>query len=239
MEKPWQLGRSSILILVFSGLILGIMRAASVMALPTMNPLSPEQLDLDPAIMDNSPVLQRWLDGVPDLQSDLEHDPSFRPRLRLGYTTDRGDRDGGILVGVEDLFLGQTGLTLSGDYRTDFGNANEEYGVDLRYHLLPLGQRVNIAPVVGYRSIAQGAVDTDGINVGVRMILVPSRTGAADISFSQTWVNPGSDRQSISRFTLSAGYAITHRLRLSSDLHIQTSDHDQNTTVGLLAEWLL
>ncbi|NEQ99023.1 MAG: hypothetical protein F6K30_20280 [Cyanothece sp. SIO2G6] len=231
--------RSLLLAMAPAVCILWAMEGSAASALP-VNDLSPaEQLDLDPAIIDHSPVLQRWLEDVPDIQADLKRDPSFRSRLRLGYTTDTSDQEGGIAVGVEDIFVGQTGLTISGDYRTNFSNADEQYGIDLHYYLLPLGHRVNIAPVVGYRSIAQGSQDTEGVNVGVQLMIVPSSTGAADVSLSQTWVNLGSDRQVVSRFTLSAGYAITQHLRLSSDIHIQTSDQDQNTTVGLLLEWPL
>lgn len=235
-EKP---ERSPLLAIAPAVLIWWAMDSSAALAQPANNLSPAEQLDLDPAIIHNSPVLQRWLENVPDIQAEMKRDPSFRARLRLGYTTDTSNQDGGIVVGIEDIFVGRTGLTISGDYRTDFGHADEEYGVDLRYHLLPLGHWVNIAPVVGYRSIAQDSQDTDGVNVGVRMIIVPSSTGAADISLSQTWVHPGSDRQVVSRFTLSAGYAITQHLRLSSDIHIQTSDQDQNTIVGLLMEWPL
>ena len=202
-------------------------------------PTDAENLDLDPTVIQESPVLQRWLEQVPNILTEIDRTPSFNTRLRIGYTSDRDSDDSGILIGVDDIFVGNTGLTVSGDYRTQIEGSNEQYGVDLRYYLLPLGHRLNIAPVVGYRSISPGHHDTDGANVGLRLMLVPSRRGAADISLSQTWVNPGSDRQEVSRFTLSAGYAITRHLRLASDLYIQTAGQQQNTEVGILLEWLL
>ena len=197
-----------------------------------------ESLDLEPSIIENSPVLQRWLNEVPDVLSDIEHDPSFRPRIRAGYSQGWSDGESGFIVGIEDVFLGATGLTVSGDYQGEWDGGDEQYGLDLRYYLLPLGKSVNIAPVLGYRHVNEGPEDLDGANVGVRLLLVPGRTGAADLSLTQTWLDPGSDR-ALSRFTLSAGYALTPGLRLSTDVHVQTSDRQSQTDVGLLLEWLL
>ncbi|HEY9651104.1 MAG TPA: hypothetical protein V6C95_10615, partial [Coleofasciculaceae cyanobacterium] len=45
-----------------------------------------EELDLSPEIIENSPVLQRWLKEVPNVLDDIRNDPSFRTRLRLGYS---------------------------------------------------------------------------------------------------------------------------------------------------------
>ena len=199
-------------------------------------------LDLDPSILENSPVLQRWLDEVPDVLSDIDHDLSFRPRLRAGYQQPWSEGDGGIIVGVEDVFLGTTGLTVSGDYQTTFGDRDrdhhEQYGLDVRYYLLPLGKNVNVAPVLGYRQVDLGRDDVEGANVGIRLLFVPARTGAADLSLTQTWVDPGSDR-ALSRFKLSVSYALTQEVRLSTDLLVQTSDYQSQTDVGLLLEWLL
>ena len=198
-----------------------------------------DSLDLDPEIIDNSPVLQRWLEEVPDILSDIKNDPSFRSRIRLGYVGDLSDHDGGLTVGIEDVFLGRTGLTFSGDYRTILDDDDYQYGVDIRYYLLPLGQQVNVAPVIGYRNISTNDHDVDGVNVGIRLLLVPSRSGAADLSLTQTWVAPGRDRESLSRFTFSTGYAVTQTVRLSGDIHIQTSERDSQTEFGLLLEWML
>ena len=203
-------------------------------------------LDLEPTIIENSPVLQRWLEEVPDVLSDIEREPSFRSRLRAGYQQNWSDGDGGIVVGVEDIFLGSTGLTVSGDYQTEFGDRDrdhqDQYGIDLRYYLLPLGQQVNIAPVLGYRQVALrgdvGRDEIDGANVGIRLLLVPGRTGAADLSLTQTWVDPGGDRP-LSRFNLSVGYALTQEVRLSTDIQVQTSERHNQTAVGLVLEWLL
>ena len=206
--------------------------------LPIADASLAESLDMEPTILENSPVLQRWLEEVPDVLSDIERDPSFRSRIRVGYSQGWSDRDSGFIVGAEDVFLGATGLTVSGDYRGEWDGDDEQYGLDLRYYLLPLGKTVNVATVLGYRHVNQGPDEVDGANVGIRLLLVPARTGAADISLTQTWVDPGSDR-ALSRFILSAGYALTPDLRLSTDFQVQTSDQQSQTDVGLLLEWLL
>ncbi|MDJ0560268.1 MAG: hypothetical protein PX638_14290, partial [Microcystis sp. M53599_WE4] len=43
------------------------------------------ELDLDPKIRQESPVLERWLEKIPDIAEDIRRDPSFRTRIRLGY----------------------------------------------------------------------------------------------------------------------------------------------------------
>ncbi|MFM2311491.1 MAG: hypothetical protein RLZZ04_767 [Cyanobacteriota bacterium] len=71
------------------------------------------RLDIPDQVLKESPTLQRWLKEVPDLLEDIRHDPSFRSRLRLGFTTfPSTDNAGGINVGVEDIFIKRTGLTL-------------------------------------------------------------------------------------------------------------------------------
>jgi len=44
-------------------------------------------LDLPEHIIQESPALQRWLKEVPDILEDIKHDPSFKTRFRLGFTT--------------------------------------------------------------------------------------------------------------------------------------------------------
>lgn len=199
--------------------------------------LDAESLDLDPAILDESPVLQRWLEDTPDLLDDIRHDPAFRTRIRAGYA--QIDDESGFQVGVEDIFLGDTGLTLNADYHYVDGGDRQSWGVNLRYYTLPLGNRVNIAPVLGYRELDTADDVFDGVELGLRLLLVPSRTGAADLSVTQSWINPGSDRQEASLTTFTAGYALTHDLRLSSDIQIQVGGDRQDTRFGLGLEFML
>ncbi len=197
-----------------------------------------ETLDLDESIVESSPALQRWLEETPDLREDIRRDPAFRTRLRLGYLgVDGGDGDSdGILVGVEDIMLTRSGLTLSADYRGTLSGDRYSTGGELRYYLLPLGRRVNLAPVLGYRGIrAREALD--GVAVGARLLLIPSRTGAADLSLAQTLVNPGG-REEASLFTVSAGYALTQQLRVAGDIRVETVS-ESDTQMAVVLEWLL
>jgi hypothetical protein len=204
----------------------------------TTNAQTTDDLDLDPALIEASPVLQRWLEEVPDVRSDIRNDPSFRSRLRVGYVNfPSAAGASGVLIGIEDVFVGRTGLTLSADYHMAFESDREAYGADVRYYMLPLGSYVNVAPVVGYRSIEQDDERTDGANVGIRFLLVPSRTGAADLSFTQTWVAPGTD-ETVSLSTFSFAYAVTRRLRLATDLQLQHSSEESDRRVGVGVEWM-
>jgi hypothetical protein len=80
---------------------------------------------------------------------------------------------------------------------------------------------------------------TDGVNVGVRLQLQLSRTGAADIALSQSWVNPGSDSEEVGLTTLTFGYAVTDHLRLSTDLQKQNAPQQKDSRVGIGLEWML
>ncbi|MCW6036563.1 hypothetical protein K4A83_09850 [Spirulina subsalsa FACHB-351] len=195
-------------------------------------------LDIEPEILDESPVLQRWSEEIPDVLHDIRHDPSFKTRVRLGYSQFPSTHHrSGWTIGVEDVFLGKTGLTVSAEYQGTFKGDRTTWGGDLRYYVLPLGSRVNIAPVLGYRNITTGAYQTDGINVGAKLKLIPSRTGAADLSLTQTFVSPGSSDE-VGITTLSVGYAITPQLRISTDLQKQNSVAKKDSRVGIILEWM-
>ncbi len=204
----------------------------------TLNPAATAPIDLDPALIESSPVLQRWLKQVPNVLTDIRRDPSFRTRLRLGYSQFPSTRQaGGIHLGIEDVFVGRSGLTLSADYQTAFNGTREAWGADLRYYVRPLGSVINVAPVVGYRHLATTRYTTDGVHVGLRLLLVPSRTGAADLALTQSWVAPGSEAE-VGLTTLSFGYALTHNLRLSTDLQKQNSRFRSDSRVGIGLEWM-
>jgi hypothetical protein len=197
-------------------------------------------IDLDPAVVEESPLLQRWLEEIPDVQSEIRTDPSTRSRIRLGYvqfpSTDNGE---GFNVGVEEVFLGRTGLTVSGEFQSTFEGDRQSYGADLRYYVLPLGNYVNVAPVVGYRHLETDEYTTDGVNVGLRLQLALSRTGAADVAVSQTWVNPGNASEEVGLTTISLGYALTQNLRISTDWQQQNAPQDKDRRFGIGLEWML
>ncbi|NJR50366.1 MAG: hypothetical protein HC780_13175 [Leptolyngbyaceae cyanobacterium CSU_1_3] len=196
-------------------------------------PSQASALDLDPALIQKSPVLQRWLREIPDVAAEIANDPSFRTRLRSIYT--QANYGSGLQIGVEEVRLARTRFTVSADYRSVQRPA---WGTDLRYYVRPLGSYVNVAPVVGYRSVKVNDESVQGVNLGVRLLVVLSRTGGADLSVTQTWVAPGSDRE-VGLSTVSLGYALTRQLRLSTDFQRQNSRVGRDDRVGIGLEWML
>ena len=204
---------------------------------PNQTQLTEDSLDLSPEIMENSPVLQRWHKEVPDLLEEIKNDPSFRTRIRLGYNQfPSSNNTSGLGIGIEDLFIGKSSLTFSGDYETSFNN-RQSGGVNANYYLLPLGSYLNIAPVIGYRYIQTNDYHTQGLNVGAKIMLALSRSGAADLAFSQSFISPGSDNE-VGISTLSVGYALSNNLRISTDLQQQNSRAQKDNQVGLYLEWM-
>lgn len=195
-------------------------------------------LDLAPEIIEESPLLQRWLEEIPDVLEEIRQDPSFRTRFRLGYSQFlAGDDEGGFNVGVEDIFLGRTGLTISGDYQASFDGDRASGGGSLNYYLLPLGSYINIAPLLGYRYLEIDDFASDGVSVGAKLTLALSRTGAADIVFTQSFISPGGDEE-VGISTLSLGYAFSSDWRLSTDLQQQNSKEEKDKRVGIALEWM-
>ncbi|WOD41722.1 hypothetical protein [Nodosilinea sp. E11] len=197
-------------------------------------------LDLDPAVIEGSPTLQRWLEDIPDVADDIRHRPSFRSRLRVGYAQfPSTGQIGGVSAAVDDVFVVPgTGLTASADYSRSWNGDRESYGGEARYYLLPLGGYVNLAPTVGYRSLSTPAYQTNGLDVGLRLMLVPSRGGGADLALSQRWVAPGSEGE-VGITSLAIGYAVTRQLRLGTDFQRQNSRFGQDSRVGVSLELLL
>jgi hypothetical protein len=194
-------------------------------------------VDLSPEIIEGSPVLQRWLQEVPNVLEEIHNDPSFRTRVRVGYAQVTSSDDGsGVNVGVEDLFIGDTGLTVSGDYFAGSGGFSGG-GAQLRYYVLPLGGYFNLAPVVGYRHIEGDSYSTSGVELGGRAMLVLSRTGGADLSLGYSVVGIGGD-QTVGLGTLAVGYAITPQFRLSTDIRRHDADGENDTRFGIALEWM-
>lgn len=204
------------------------------------NPETAPPLDLPPGVVESSPVLQEWLQRTPDIADEIANEPSFRSRLRLGYSQFPSSGNvSGVNAGVEDIFVWPgTGLTLSGDYARSGNRDRETYGAQARFYLFPLGGYVNFAPVLGYRQLSTRSYTTSGVDVGMRLMVVPSRGGGADIALSQTWVAPGTENE-VGMTGASVGYAVTSHLRLSTDLQFQNSRFGQDSRLGLNLEWLL
>ena len=203
--------------------------------LPELEPDS--ELNLSPETIEQSPVLQRWLESVPNISEDIRNDPSFVTRVQAGYSYfPSSEGTSGFIVGVEDLFIGQTPLTVSADYQQNFEGDRQAYGADLHYYVLPLGGYVNLSPIVGYRYAKSGSdYSVGGANLGVRLRLVPSRTGAADLTVDQSWIVGDSEGLSITQ--VNVGYALYQNLRLSTDLEWQRTADEGDSRVGVNLEW--
>jgi hypothetical protein len=197
------------------------------------SPPTVKDSDLDPDRIKNSPVLQRWREEVPNVLEDMRTEPSFPTRVRLGYS--QVDDEGGVSVGVEDVFLGRTGLTVSGEYQTS--GDRDLWGANLRYYVFPLGNYLNFAPVVGYRNFSTDSYETDGLEVGGKVQFTFSPGGAGDISLAQTFISP-TDGDEVGLTTLSVGYAVADHWRLSTDIQHQNSRASKDTRYGILIEWL-
>ncbi len=205
---------------------------------PEPPPQGSDRIDVSPEIIENSPVLQRWMREVPNVLHEIKNDPSFKTRVRLGYSHfPSSGGEGGWNAGVEDIFIGRSRLTVSGDYQGTFNGDRAAYGADLRYYVLPLGNYINFAPVAGYRHLETDSYTREGVNVGARLMLALSRGGAADISLTQTWVKPGSG-EDVGITTLSAGYAITRHWRISTDIQKQNARESKDSRVGIVLEWM-
>jgi hypothetical protein len=207
---------------------------------PTASPpaTNNNSIDIDPEILRSSPVLQKWLKGIPDVGSDIQTDPSFRTRVKIGYSQyPSAGQSGGYHFAVDDLFIGRSGLSASANYNSASNGNRTAYGADAQYYLLPLGGYINVTPLVGFRHLETDRYSRDGLNLGVKLMLVPSRGGGGDISLSQSWVGLGSSTET-GLTTLSVGYALTHNLRLSTDIQQQNAKENYDSRVGFGIEWM-
>ncbi|HEY9769776.1 MAG TPA: hypothetical protein V6C71_14995 [Coleofasciculaceae cyanobacterium] len=209
----------------------------SLVNLPVIAQEADTNLDIPDRVIQESPTLQRWLKEVPDVREDIRHDPSFRTRLRLGFTDFPSNDAAGINFGIEDIFIKRTGLTFSTDYQSAFNGDRNAFGADLHYFLLPLGNYINIAPLVGYRYVQSNDFNTDGLHLGLRLMLAFSRTGAGDISLSQSFISPGASEE-VGITSLSVGYAVISNLRLSTNLEWQNSIENNDNRAGINLELL-
>jgi hypothetical protein len=201
-------------------------------------PSQPNSIDISPEIINGSPVLQKWLKGIPNVLKDIEIDPSFRTRIKVGYSQyPSAGQSGGVHVAVDDIFLGQSGLSASVNYNSASSANRTAYGADAQYYLLPLGGYFNITPLVGFRHLQTDKYNRDGLNLGLKLMLVPSRGGGADIALSQSWVGLGSATET-GLTTLSVGYAITNNIRLSTDIQQQNARENYDSRVGFGVEWM-
>jgi hypothetical protein len=195
-------------------------------------------IDLSPEIINGSPVLQKWLKEIPDVMNDINTDPSFRTRVKVGYSQfPSAGQTGGFHLAVDDVFIGRSGLSASANYSATFDGIRSNYGADAQYYLFPLGGFFNVTPLVGFRHLQTDKYNRDGLNLGVKLMLIPSRGGGADISLSQSFVGLGGSTET-GLTTLSVGYALTHNFRLSTDIQQQNAKENYDSRVGIGFEWM-
>ncbi|KFF41655.1 MAG: hypothetical protein ucyna2_00531 [Candidatus Atelocyanobacterium thalassa isolate SIO64986] len=196
-----------------------------------------QSLGLSSEIVNSSKVLQRWTKEIPNILEEIRYNPSFKTRIGLGYSEfPSNQHDGGFIVKAQDIFFGKKGLSISGDYQTSF-TKRDAGGIDLQYYLLPLGYYFNVAPLLGYRTVSTNNYSEDGLNIGGKLILALSRSGASDISITQTFLSPGSTDE-VGVINLSFGYAVTSNMRLSTEIKKQNSRVKKDSQVSILLEWM-
>ena len=210
----------------------GVAFSATLWSLPAFS--EPLKVDIPPQLQ-SSPTLKKWLRSVPDIRQDIANDPSFKARIRLGYTRFTQSNTDGLSLGLEDLRLGPTPVTLSASYSAS--NTDSTWGIDVQPYLFPLGGYFNVAPVVGIRSLSTATTQTTGLNLGARLLLVPSRGGGADVTLQQTWTAIGTD-QEVGIGKISVGYAIAPKLRIATDLERWQGRSVFETRASLLLEWM-
>ena len=199
-------------------------------------PASSEPLPIDiPPQIQSSPTLKKWRRSLPNIRQDINNDPSFKPRIRLGYTRFSPSNTHGLSLGLEDLRIGRTPVTLSASY--SYSPTVSTWGIDVQPYICPLGGYMNVAPVIGIRSLSTSTIQTTEFNLGARLLLVPSRGGGADVTLQQTWMAIGTDRE-IGIGKISVGYAIAPKLRIATDLERWHGRSIGETRASLLLEWM-
>jgi hypothetical protein len=187
-----------------------------------------------PENIENSSLLQRWLRQPPDLLQEIRENPSFNTKFGMKITS--RDQVLGFAVGLDDLFIGRTPITFSANYEKEFANSSSGLDLNLRYYLLPLGEYFNLAPQIGYRSVAIADQPfLSGFDIGIQGILALSPR-SADIRIAQTWTSIGSNNE-ISTTKLSASYALMPQLRLASSVQWQRSPIRSDSRVGIGLEF--
>lgn len=183
---------------------------------------------LDATLIEQSPVLQRWLAQPPDVLSLIRNTPAMPMRLRVGAA---GSTSGSI--GFEDLALSSR-LTLSGDYRWQT-DATYDYGLHLRYYLRPRGERFNFAPEIGFRDLNSPVGSSSGLAVGLgsTISLAP---GAADLSLNYRLLNIASHHETTFA-SATAAYSLSASFRLAAQYSWTNAPWERDQRVGLFLEW--
>lgn len=197
---------------------------------PVPAPLSLD-LGLEGQILENSPVLRRWLQNPPNLLEEIRNTPVLPTRLQAGFESSSHWR-----ISLQDLRLAER-LTLSGDYRQSSEYPEvRQYGSEMRYFLAPMGSPFNLAPQLGYRALEQKNRSLSGVSYGAFAVLALA-PGAADLTGSYSWVAPQEKGQA-TLAEITAAYAISPSFRLSARYSLRNSTLAQESSFGFGLEWI-
>jgi hypothetical protein len=201
---------------------------------PDKIPAAADALNIEQDLVQRSPVLKRWLDSPPSVLSEIDNNPAFPTKFKIGVASvPSRDNDYELALGVEDIFLWKSRFTASVEYRQSLNqnihNTNL-WGGNVRYYLLPLGAYVNLAPQVGYTSLRLEGAEFQGPELGGKLVFALSQT--ADVSVTETIILP-SQGQTVGRTQLSFGYALSPSVRVSADLGFINAPTRQDTSFGI------
>ncbi len=178
-----------------------------------------------------SPLLQRWLQNPPNLLEEIENSPSFATKARISISGK--DNNLGFDLGLEDIFLSNTKLTLSAGYQQEFDGKDQHYYSNLRYYVFPLGSYINFAPQLGYRRV----FDANGLDLGLQLVFALSPQ-SADLRLEQVFTAPGTPEE-VSTTSLSTSYALQRQLFFHSGIQWRRSFTRSDSVVRLGLEWKL
>ncbi|MCF2970993.1 hypothetical protein L1047_07290 [Synechococcus sp. Nb3U1] len=190
-------------------------------------------LGLDSQILEDSPVLRRWLQNPPNLLEEIRNTPVLPTRLQANFESSSHWR-----VSLQDLRLVDR-LTLSGDYRQSADEPKDrQYGSEIRYFIAPMGSVFNLAPQLGYRVLKQENRSLSGVSYGAFAVLALA-PGAADLTGSYSWVAPQEPEEGQATLAeITAAYAISPSFRLSARYSLRNSTLTRESSLGLGVEWI-
>ncbi|GAB4213352.1 MAG: hypothetical protein OHK0012_09320 [Synechococcales cyanobacterium] len=182
---------------------------------------------LDTQLVEQSPVLRRWLQGTPNVLEEILSTPARPTRVQVGFVTRQQ-----WFVGIEDLYVSSR-VSVSGDF-DDWQAVNlQQTSTTLRYYVSPLGSRLNLAPQVGYRWLSIPGEQIQGVEVGATAVAVLAPQ-AADISLDYRWLTGADPATTLS---LSTAYALSRDFRVATRYRWQNSTLTKDFQVGLTLEW--
>jgi hypothetical protein len=225
--------RLSLLGLVWTA-VLGHVHSARAEPVPELEASSTTAIDLGQHqdLVQDSPVLRRWLEQPPDLLQEIRNTPVVPTRLQVSLQSTTWS------LGVEDVRLGDR-FTLSGDYQQSRErSADQDYGSLLRYYIAPRGSRMNLAPQVGYRAIQESDRSLSGPQFGAIVVLALAPQ-AADLTLSYSWLKPQEAGETTATLaTLTAAYALSPSIRLAARYQQRNSTISQDGSFGVVLEWI-